>query len=109
MQISATQQALLQQIRQRQTACRRLVRRVTLLLALAANPCPEALARQVQLTRLTVRLWPDRCNQAASALLQAEQHNASQTQLLALIEDILGDDDRSGTWPLPVACRKSRA
>jgi putative transposase len=87
---------LLQQLRQRQTACQRLSRRVALLLALAANPGVEAVARQLRLSRMTVRLWRDRWNRAAAALLQAEQDHASEPQLLALIEDVLGDDDRTG-------------
>src|SRR5260370_5193930 len=97
LQITSTQQAFLQQLRQRQTACQRLVRRVAVLLGLAVNPCIEAVARQLHLSRVTVRLWRDRWNLAVPALLQAEQDNASQTQLLDLIEDILDDDNRPGT------------
>jgi len=67
------------------------------LLALAANPCIEAVARQLHLSRITVRRWRDRWNLAAAALLQAEQDNASEKQLLGLIEDILDDDHRPGT------------
>lgn len=99
LQINETQRALLRQLQQRQTACQRLVRRAALLLALAANPCVEAVARDLRLTRMTVRLWRDRWNQAVPALLQAEQDNVSAPQLLALIEDILDDGDRPGTPP----------
>jgi putative transposase len=73
-----------------------LIRRVALLLALAANPCVEAVARRLRLSRMTVRLWRDRWNQAAPALLQAEQDPTAEPQLLALIEDVLDDDDRPG-------------
>jgi putative transposase len=90
---------LLEQIRQRQTACQRLVRRVLVLLALAVDPCIEATARRLQLSRMTVRLWRDRWNEGVPALLKAEQDNASQKQLLALIESLLDDDDRPGTPP----------
>jgi putative transposase len=99
LQINKTQQALLEQIRQRQTACQRLVRRVLVLLALAADPRIEPVARRLQLSRMTVRLWRDRWNQAVPALLKAEQDNASEKQLLALIESFLDDDDRPGTPP----------
>jgi putative transposase len=95
--MTATQQTLLQRIRQRQTACQRLVRRVLILLALAANPCIEAVARQLRLSRMTVRLWRDRWVEATPALLQAEQDNPSEQHLLALIEDLLDDDERPGT------------
>src|ERR1700693_2955154 len=99
LQISPSQQALLQQISQRQTACQRLVRRVLILLALATTSCIEAVARELRLSRMTVRLWRDRWNEAVPTLLHAEQDNASEQQLLALIEDILADDYRSGTPP----------
>ena len=52
--------ALLQRLARRQTADQRLVRRAGILLALAADPCVEATARRLHLTRLTVRHWRDR-------------------------------------------------
>src|SRR5215475_12825283 len=97
IQITTMQHTLLQRIRQRQTACQRLVRRVLILLALAANPCIEAVARQLRLSRMTVRLWRDRWLEATPALLKAEQDNTSEQHLLALIEDLLDDDERPGT------------
>lgn len=97
--ITEPQRGLLQQIRQRQTACQRLVRRVLVLLALAGNSCVEAVAAQLHLSRRTVRLGRDRWNQAVPTLLKAEQDNASAEHLLTLIEEILDDDDRCGTPP----------
>jgi putative transposase len=91
------QQALLERLQRRQTADQRLVRRAAILLALAADPCVQVVARQLGLTRLTVRLWRDRWRQATPALQQAEQDQASPQQLLALIHDLLSDDDRPGT------------
>ena len=81
----------------RQTADQRLVRRAALLLALAANPCVGVVARQQGLTRLTVRLWRDRWREATPALLQAETDEATEQQLLGLIEQVLQDDPRPGT------------
>ena len=60
IQVSPAQQAVLQRIQRQQTADQRLVRRASILLALAANPCVEAVARQLGLTRVTVRHWRDR-------------------------------------------------
>jgi len=48
---------------------------------------------------MTVRLWRNRWNGAVPTLLQAQKDNASEQQLLALIEDVLNDDDRPGTPP----------
>jgi putative transposase len=95
--ITTTQLALLQHLRQRQTVSQRLLRRVLILLALATTPGIEAVARDLHLSRLTVRLWRDRWNAASPALLQAEQDHASEQQLLAVIADVLDDNDRPGT------------
>jgi putative transposase len=95
--ISPMQQAMLERLQRRQTADQRLVRRAAILLALAADPCVQAVARRLGLTRLTVRLWRDRWRQATPALQQAEQDQASPQQLLALIHDLLSDDERPGT------------
>ena len=94
--ISPTQQVVLERLQRRQTADQRRVRRAALLLALAADPCVGAVARRLGLTRLTVRLWRDRWREATPALQQAEQDQASPQQLLALIHDLLSDDDRPG-------------
>src|SRR5499426_3134562 len=96
IQVSSAQQALLERLRRRQTADQRLVRRASLILALAAEPCVEAVARRLKLARLTVRLWRDRWLQAIPALGRAEQHQATPQQLLGLIAQVLGDTPRPG-------------
>jgi len=95
--VSARQRAVLASIPKRHTASQRLVRRVRILLALADNPAVEAVAAQLHLNRLTVRLWRDRWLAASTALCQAEQQQASDRQLLDLIEQILTDAPRPGT------------
>jgi len=94
--LSARQLCLLEQIRQRQTAPQRLVRRALILLALAANPCLQAIAADLGLNRISVRLWRDRWLAAAADLTQAEQDDLSDPQLLSLIEQILDDAPRPG-------------
>ena len=94
--LSARQRALLQQIRHRQTAPQRLVRRVLLLLALAANPCLEAVARVMGLNRISVRLWRDRWLAAADRLARAEKDGLPDQRLLAMIEEALDDAPRPG-------------
>ena len=97
--VSPTQLALLQRLARRQTADQRLVRRASILLALAADPCVEATARRLRLTRLTVRHWRDRWRDAAGALQQAEQEQATESQWLALLQQLLDDAPRCGTPP----------
>ena len=88
--------ALLQRLARRQTADQRLVRRASILLARAADPCVEAAARRLGLTRLTVRQWRDRWLQATPALQQAEQEQAPEPTLLARIAQVLDDAPRPG-------------
>jgi putative transposase len=95
--LSARQRRLLQQIHQRQTAPVRLARRVAIVLALADDPCLEAVAQRLGLTRVSVRLWRDRWLDAAAALRAAEADCADDQRLLGLIEQALGDAPRSGT------------
>jgi putative transposase len=87
---------LLEQLRRRQTAPQRLVRRILIVLALAADPCLRIAARDLGLNRISVRLWRDRWRAADEALAQAEQDNLSDPQLLGLISDILDDAPRPG-------------
>jgi len=99
LQLSPLQQALLQRLVRRQTADQRLVRRASILLALAADPCVEATARRLGLTRLTVRHWRDCWLQAAPQLQQAEQEQANDAALLGLIAQLLADAPRPGAPP----------
>jgi putative transposase len=65
------------------------------LLALADDPCLERVASDQGLTRVSVRLWRDRWLQAAPRLTAAEAE-ASDQELLALIEAALDDAPRPG-------------
>ena len=94
--LSTRQRALLESLRHRQTAPQRLVRRVLILLALAADPCLQTTARNLGLNRISVRLWRDRWLDAAGALAQAEKDHLSDQQLLGLIAGILDDAPRPG-------------
>jgi putative transposase len=94
--VSAVQRGLLRRLAQRQTAPQRLVRRAQVILALAVNPCVGAAARQLGLTRRSIRLWRDRWLQATDALARVQQEQASETALLDLIEQALADAPRPG-------------
>ncbi len=99
LQVSPVQRALLQRLVRRQTADQRLVRRASLVLALAADPCVQAVARQQGLTRKSVRRWRDCWRQATPSLRQLEQDPAGEQQLLRRIEQVLADAPRSGAPP----------
>src|SRR6187549_3712358 len=77
IQVSPAQQDALRGLQRQQTADQRLVRRASIILALAANPCVEAVARQLGLTRVTVRHWRDRWLTATPDLQRAEQDQPS--------------------------------
>jgi len=93
--LSARQRSALEHLSRCQTASVRLVRRAGVLLALADDPCLERVASDQGLTRVSVRLWRDRWLHAAGRLLAAEAE-ASDQDLLALIEDALDDAPRPG-------------
>ena len=95
IQVSPAQQALLRRIQRQQTADQRLVRRASIILALAADPCVEAVARQLGLTRVTVRAWRDRWMGATPALLAAEP-DLTPPQFRRLLEHLLADAPRAG-------------
>src|SRR3954452_4219392 len=95
IQVSPAQQALLQRIQRQQTADQRRVRRASIILALADNPCVEAVARQLGLTRVTVRAWRDRWLEATPALQSAEQ-DRPPPQFRSLLEHLLDDSPRPG-------------
>jgi putative transposase len=94
--LSARQRSALEHLRRCQTASARLVRRASVLLALALDPCLERVAIDQGLTRVSVRLWRDRWLHAADRLHAAEAEGASDQDLLALIECALDDAPRPG-------------
>jgi putative transposase len=95
--LSARQRSALEHLSRCQTASVRLVRRAGVLLALADDPCLERVASDQGLTRVSVRLWRDRWLDAAPRLAAAEaEAEVSYQDLLALIEDALGDAPRLG-------------
>jgi putative transposase len=95
--LSPTVRALLQQICQRQTASQRLVRRAQLLLALADHPSVAHVARQLRLTRTTVRLWRERWLQSLPTFPHAEPEGAATAaHQLAWLEACLDDAPRPG-------------
>src|SRR3954470_11821994 len=95
LEVSSAQEELLRRFQRQQTADQRLVRRASIILALAANPCVDAVARQLGLTRVTVRLWRDRWLAATPALQRAEQDQAPQ-HLRRTLEHLLDDAPRPG-------------
>jgi putative transposase len=95
LQVSPTQLDLLRRLQRQQTADQRLVRRVAIILALAVNPCIDAVAEQLGLTRVTVRHWRDRWI-AATPELQRAERDRTPRQLLTLLGQLLGDAPRPG-------------
>jgi putative transposase len=95
LQVTPAQEQWLRRLQRQQTADQRRVRRATIILALAANPCVDAVARRLGLTRVTVRLWRDRWLAATPALQRAEQDQAPQ-HLRRTLEHLLDDAPRPG-------------
>jgi putative transposase len=96
LHLSPAQRDVLQRLQRQQTADQRRVRRASILLALAADPCVDAVAHQLGLTRVTVRLWRDRWRAATEALRRAEQ-DLTPAQFQRFVEHFLDDAPRPGT------------
>jgi putative transposase len=95
LEVSRAQQDVLRRIQRQQTADQRRVRRASIILALAANPCVDVVARQLGLTRVTVRLWRDRWLAATADIQHAEAELKPQA-LASLLEALLDDAPRPG-------------
>jgi putative transposase len=96
LHLSPVQRDLLQRLQRQQTADQRLVRRAAIILALADDPCVDAVARKLRLSRLTVRTWRERWI-AASADLQRAEGDLTPQQFRRFVEQLLDDAPRPGT------------
>jgi putative transposase len=97
MQLTARQQACLEQIARRQTSPQRLVRRAKILLALETGATECHVARQMHLNRGTVRTWHQRWLALAPKLEQIEAAGGSDKVLITRIVEALTDHPRPGT------------
>jgi len=97
VQLTARQQACLEQMVRRQTSPQRLVRRAKILLALALGATEGQVARQLHLNRGTVRMWHQRWLALAPKLEHIEAEGCRDKVLLPLIVEVLTDHPRPGT------------
>jgi putative transposase len=95
-QLTAPQQASLEQMVRRQTRPQRLVRRAKVLLALGTGATACEVARQMHLNRGTVRPWRQRWWALAPKLEPLDADRGSDKALLTLIVDALTDPPRPG-------------
>ena len=95
--LSSRQETLLQQIVRGTTNPYRLVRRAKLILAAASGESNSSISRRLELDREQVRLWRERWTEATDKLSAAEEQQVKDKELMALIEQILGDRPRPGT------------
>ena len=95
LQVSPAQLDVLRRLQRQQTADQRRVRRASIILALADDPCIDTAARQLGLTRVTVRLWRDRWL-AATADFQRVEAESKPHALAKLLEAFLDDAPRPG-------------
>src|SRR6266540_6908305 len=91
--VSPAQLALLERLLRQQSCPQALVRRAKIILAAAAGQRNEAIARQLDCSPTTVRLWRSRWAAAEAVLAAAE---AEQHHLTAAIATVLADAPRSG-------------
>lgn len=93
--LSKSQQNILEKIVRRTTHPYRLVRRARLILLAAQGVSNTAMSQQLDLHRAQVRLWRDRWETASASLRLAEE--VSESALTQKIMDLLTDEDRPGS------------
>ncbi len=96
LQLTEKQQALLQQFAHRKTLSAQLVQRSQLILALATGANHSQVARQLGLTRGTVRSWRQRWLSVALTLKTAEGDAEQQALLPEMLAAVLSDQPRPG-------------
>jgi putative transposase len=96
VQLTARQQACLEQMVRRQTSPQRLVRRAKILLALETGAPECYVARQMHLNRGTVRTWHQRWRALAPKLARSEADGGRDKVLSTMSEEALTDHPRPG-------------
>ncbi len=97
IRLSDKQQTVLEQIARCSTNPYQLVRRTQVILAAAKGVNNTELAKQLQWSRNSVRLWRERWQASAPSLCEAEAEGVSELHLRQRIIDVLSDEPRSGT------------
>jgi|SRR5215204_4927719 len=97
--LTARQQALLEQVSRRRSARAHLVLRARLLLLAAAGSSNSQISRHLALDRGQVRLWRARWHAARATLVAAEAADPDDLALTTAIETLLADTPRPGTPP----------
>jgi putative transposase len=93
--LSKSQQNILEKIVRRTTHPYRLVRRARLILLAAQGVSNTSMSQQLDLHRAQVRLWRDRWETASESLRLAEE--VSESALTQKIMDLLTDEERPGS------------
>lgn len=97
IELSERQRAILEQIRRRHSSCQQQVNRVRLILTMASGKNNQQTATECGMHRETVLAWRCRWLDAVARLTAAEIAGVSDKELMAIIEEVLMDEPRSGT------------
>ncbi len=93
LSVTPAQQTVLERLLRQHTCPQALVRRTKIVLAAAEGQRNEQIARQLNCSATTVRLWRSRWAEAQAQLLAVE---ADQRELPAAIASVLADAERPG-------------
>jgi len=96
LELTESQQTILEQILRKQTLTHRLVQRARIILLAAQGLNNTVISQKVNLHRHQVRYWRQRWQTVAEYLNELEGEGISQKQLLKEVITILGDEARSG-------------
>jgi putative transposase len=98
IELTETQETILEQFVRREKSCQQLVRRSQIILAANAGVPTEQIAQRLGLTCNTVRTWRNRWSEAAEDLLACEGEE-KEKEYRHRIVNLLSDSPRSGTPP----------
>lgn len=96
IELSDRQRGILEQILRRHSSSQQQVKRARVILTLAVGKNNQQTAQQTNVHRETVQVWRRRWLCAVDRLTAAEIAGVSDKELLAMIEEVLTDEQRSG-------------
>ncbi len=95
LELTPLQHSIIERLARAQTKAHRVVQRARMIVAMAAGANNEEAARRTKTTRITARLWRRRWLEQAARLLHVEE-GGEERHLVAMIEELLMDEERSG-------------